>query len=313
MPSNINKRTVDKKVFLTVYCQGGLGNQLFQFIIGYILAKKNKINLRINIASFNTDHRQFMLDRFPEICKLNIPKIKYFNHFAKIYFYLYSKFLKILKILKVYKFVNYLFFLEKNEFEKSPFIFNKDLLKKNFIKNITIIGFFQSEKYFIYYKKIVLKLFKFPEIKNKFFQNYLDLIKNKNSVAIHIRRGDYLKPKPKSFHGILGENYYKKCISYVKRRVKNPIFFIFSDDIKLVNKTFFFFNDEKFVFIDTKSSINDLNLMSNCKHFIIANSTFSWWGAWLSKNKNKIVCAPKKWVRAKISTPDIIPKSWIKI
>ena len=115
MPSNINKRTVDKKVFLTVYCQGGLGNQLFQFIIGYILAKKNKINLRINIASFNTDHRQFELDRFPEISKLNIPKIKYHNHFAKIYFYLYPKFLKILKILKVYKFVNYLFFLEKNE------------------------------------------------------------------------------------------------------------------------------------------------------------------------------------------------------
>jgi hypothetical protein len=73
-------------------------------------------------------------------------------------------------MLKVYKFVNYLFFLEKNEFEKSPFIFNKDLLKKKFIKNITIIGFFQSEKYFINYKKIVLKLFKYPEIKNKFFK-----------------------------------------------------------------------------------------------------------------------------------------------
>jgi hypothetical protein len=300
-----------KKAIITVYCQGGLGNQLFQFIIGYILAKKNKINLRISTVSYNSDHRQYELDRFPEIYKLNIPKIKYNKCFAQIYFYLYPKFLRMLRILGVYKLVNY-FFLDK-KFEESPFIFNKNLLKKKIIKNILIKGFFQSEKYFIYYKKIILKLFKFPEIKNKLFQNHLDLIKNKNSVAIHIRRGDYLKPKVKRIHGILDDNYYKKSINYIKKRVKNPIFFIFSDDIELVKKTLLFFNDIKYIFIDTKSSINDLNLMSNCKHFIIANSTFSWWGAWLSKNKNKIVCAPKKWMRAKISTPDIIPKSWIKI
>ena len=159
-----------------------------------------------------------------------------------------------------------------------------------------------------------MKLFRFPKIKDKLVQKHLNLIKNKNSVAIHIRRGDYLKnPKARCFHGILGEDYYKKSISYVKKTVKNPFFFIFSDEVELVKKTFFFFNKKNFIFIDTKSTINDLHLMSNCKHFIIANSTFSWWGAWLSKNKHKIILAPKKWVRAKISTPDIIPESWIKI
>jgi hypothetical protein len=294
-----------KKVFLTVYCQGGLGNQLFQFIFGYVLAKKNKINLRINIERLNSSDRQFELDRFPEIYKLNIPKIKNYNFFAKFY--------KMLKILGIYKLLNF-FYFKKKEFEKSPFIFNEDLLKKKINRNLEISGFFQSEKYFIGYKKTVLKLFRFPKIKNNLFQNYLDLIKNKNSVAIHIRRGDYLNnPKARYFHGILGEDYYKKSISYVKKRVKNPLFFIFSDDIELVKKTFFFFNKEKYNFIDTKSSIDDLHLMSNCKHFIIANSTFSWWGAWLSKNKYKIVCTPKRWVRVKISTPDIIPVNWIKI
>ena len=159
-----------------------------------------------------------------------------------------------------------------------------------------------------------MKLFRFPKIKDKLLQKYLNLIKNKNSVAIHIRRGDYLNnPKVRYVHGILKEDYYKKSISYLKKRVKNPFFFIFSDDVELVKKTFFFFNKEKFIFIDAKSSINALHLMSNCKHFIIANSTFSWWGAWLSKNKHKIICAPKKWLRAKISTPDIIPDSWVKI
>jgi hypothetical protein len=302
-----------KKIFLTIQCQGGLGNQLFQFIIGYILAKKNKINLRINIESFNSYHRQYELDKFPEIHKLNIPKIINYNIFYKTYFYLNSKLYKILKISGIYKYINF-FFLEKKEFEKSPFIFNEDLLKKKIVKNFSITGFFQSEKYFIRYRKIVLKLFSFPKIKDKLVQKHLNLIKNKNSVAIHIRRGDYLNnPKARYFHGILGENYYKKSISFIKKKVKNPIFFIFSDDIELIKKSHFFFNNKKYIFTDTKSSINDLSLMSNCKHFIIANSTFSWWGAWLSKNKHKIVCAPKRWVRARISTPDIIPENWIKI
>ena len=303
-----------KKVHLTVYCQGGLGNQLFQFVIGYILAKKNKINLRINIERYNSYDRQFELNRFPEIYKLNITKIKNNNFFAKIYLYLCHKFFKILKISGIYKFINYFFFLDKQEFEKSPFIFNEDLLKKKIVKNVSITGFFQSEKYFINYKRIVLKLFRFPKIKDKLVQKHLNLIKNKNSVAVHIRRGDYFNNlKVRSIHGILGEDYYKKSISYVKKKIKNPTFFIFSDDIELVKRTFFFFNKEKYNFIDTKSSIDDLHLMSNCKHFIIANSTFSWWGAWLSKNKYKIVCTPRRWVRAKISTPDIIPENWIKI
>jgi hypothetical protein len=290
-----------KKVHLTVYCQGGLGNQLFQFIIGYIMAKKNKINLRINIERYNSYDRQFELDRFPEIRKLNILKIKS------------NKFYKILKISGIYKIINY-FFLDKQEFEKSPFIFNEDLLKKKIVKNLLLKGFFQSEKYFIHYKKVVIKLFKFPKIKDKLVQQYLNLIKkNKNSVAIHIRRGDYFNnPKVRCLHGILGKNYYQKSINYIKKKVKNSTFFIFSDDIELVKKTLPFFNKKKYIFVDTKSSINDLYLMSNCKHFVIANSTFSWWGAWLSKNKNKIVCAPKKWMRAEISTLDIIPESWVK-
>ena len=291
-----------KKFSLTVYCEGGLGNQLFQFIAGYVLAKKNKMNLRINIERLNSYDRQFELDKFPEIYKLNIPIVNNYKTY------------NLIKILGIYKLIN--FFLDKNikKFERSPFIFNEDLLKKKISKNLSITGFFQSEKYFLNYKKIVLKLLRFPKAKNKLIQNYLNLIKNRNSVAIHIRRGDYLNdPKVRNFHGILGESYYKKSIRHIKKNVKNPFFFIFSDDINLIKKKFLFFNKKNYIFIDTKSSISDMYLMSNCKHFIIANSTFSWWGAWLSKNKRKIVCAPKKWVKLKTPTPDILPKSWVEI
>lgn len=291
-----------KKFSLTVYCVGGLGNQLFQFIAGYVLAKKNKMNLRINIERFNSYDRQFELDKFPEIYKLNIPIVNNYKTY------------NLIKILGIYKLIN--FFLDKNikKFERSPFIFNEDLLKKKIVNNFSITGFFQSEKYFLNYKKIVLKLLRFPKAKNKLIQNYLNLIKNRNSVAIHIRRGDYLNdPKVRNFHGILGESYYKKSIRHIKKNVKNPFFFIFSDDINLIKKKFLFFNKKNYIFIDTKSSISDMYLMSNCKHFIIANSTFSWWGAWLSKNKRKIVCAPKKWVKLKTPTPDILPKSWVEI
>lgn len=98
-----------KNVFLTINCQGGLGNQLFQFIIGYILAKKNRINLRVNIERFNSYYRPFELDRFPEINKLNIPKIRNNNFFSMINLYLCPKFYKILKILGIYKYINFFF------------------------------------------------------------------------------------------------------------------------------------------------------------------------------------------------------------
>ena len=95
-----------KKIFLNIYLQGGLGNQLFQFILGYIIAKKNKVQLRLNIERYNSYNRQFELDKFPEIHKLNISKIKNYNLFFNIYLYIHAKFCKLLKIFNLYNFIN---------------------------------------------------------------------------------------------------------------------------------------------------------------------------------------------------------------
>jgi hypothetical protein len=303
-----------KKIFLTVYCQGGLGNQLFQFIIGYILAKKNNIKLRLDIERFNSYNRKFELNNFPNIKKMKIPIIKNYNLIKIFFLFFYPKILKILKILKIFNILNSFIPLEKEKLEESPFIFNKNLLNKKFFRNTTISGFFQSEKYFVNYKKEVLNLFKFPLSNNKVISNYLNIVKKTNSIAIHIRRGDYItNSNARRFHGILPYSYYKNALRQIKSKVSKPTIFIFSDDIESVKKNFLFLNDEKCIFVYTNSSIQDLHIMSNCKYFIIANSSFSWWGAWLSNYKKKIVYSPKKWVREKILTKDILPRNWKKI
>jgi hypothetical protein len=302
-----------KKKVLLIYFQGGLGNQFFQFIVGYILACKNQMRLKF-YKEETSNHRKFELDSFPEIKKMRIRRVKVLGIKEKFFLYIFLKIIRFIKKFKIPNFLNLFKNFDIDLFEESPFIFNKNLLEKKINKNITLIGYFQSEKYFSNFRKDVLKLFRFPIIKNKSYINYLNMIKNSNSVAVHIRRGDYFyNLNARLFHGILDQNYYKKAFLLIKKKISNPFFFIFSDDIELVKKNFNFLKKEKHLIIDTKSTIIDLNLMKNCKYFIIANSSYSWWGAWLSLYKEKIVYAPKKWIRVKLSTEDILPNNWIKI
>ena len=130
------------------------------------------------------------------------------------------------------------------------------------------------------------------------------------SVSIHVRRGDYLNEP--LLNGICDEQYYVAAIEEIKAMVDNPVFFIFSNDI-LWCKTHF--NQINAVFVENntgKNSYRDMQLMSLCKHHIIANSSFSWWGAWLGKYKDSMICAPTKWMNAKVSS-DVVCADWIKI
>ena len=134
-----------------------------------------------------------------------------------------------------------------------------------------------------------------------------------NAVSLHVRRGDYLLAKNMSVLGVCGLDYYKKAIEYVAKNVKNPYFFLFSDDIPWVEENLKINYPYEIVDINNgKNSFYDLWLMKNCKHNIIANSSFSWWGAWLNENPNKIVVAPKKWMNT-IKKVEVCPKDWIRI
>ena len=126
----------------------------------------------------------------------------------------------------------------------------------------------------------------------------LNEIENSNSISIHIRRGDYMSPENYNMYGCIATpTYYKKAIKVIEEKVENPTFFVFSNDMDWVKKNIQI--NSRVFYIDINSgngSYKDMQLMSNCKHNIIANSSFSWWGAWLNENKNKIVIAPKKWI-----------------
>ena len=130
-----------------------------------------------------------------------------------------------------------------------------------------------------------------------------------------MRRGDYVSnKKTNSMHGVCSLDYYRNAIKTILKRVENPVFFVFSDDIAWVKNNLVI--DAPNVFIDHNScmeSYNDMRLMSLCQHHIIANSSFSWWGAWLGTNSNKIVIAPKQWFAHTKSTDDLIPVAWLKL
>ena len=162
--------------------------------------------------------------------------------------------------------------------------------------NICLDGYFQSEKYFNHNRKQILDLFN--------LDTDIKLPVSGETVSLHIRRGDYINMP--DFHPVCSLDYYQEALS--KFNDKEYTFIIFSDDIEWCKQNF----DDNFIISDGKTDYEDMWLMSLCTHNIISNSTFSWWSAWLNKNDNKKVIAPKKWFGSAIShnTMDLYPKGW---
>lgn len=133
---------------------------------------------------------------------------------------------------------------------------------------------------------------------------------------MHIRRGDYLKEEVKKYHGILEQKYYDSAIEHINEQYNNVHYFVFSDDENFAKEQYGHLENFTIVEGNTKDAWKDMALMSFCKHHIIANSSFSWWGAWLSESKESIKIAPKNWFNSEIANfeiNNIIPTNWIKI
>lgn len=181
------------------------------------------------------------------------------------------------------------------------FHFNQFQYDENF--NYYLNGYWQSEKYFTEYSDIIKEELKpSDEILNK-----LKRIINGKSVSLHIRRTDYLTSN--GFHPVQSTEYYSKALEIIGDYDQ---LLIFSDDINWCKNNLTYKN---MIFIENQDNVEDIWLMSLCQHNIIANSSFSWWGAWLNNNENKIIIAPKNWFgqNSKTNDSDIVPENWIKI
>jgi hypothetical protein len=257
--------------FITSKLMGGLGNYLFQIAITYTYSKKMGKKMLFNINDIYSPHKPY------NYYTNNIFRKIEFNNITDFY---------------------------TNVSEKS-FEFNEI---PNIDGNVTLNGYFQSEKYFIEVAEDILNLFEIDENTENYLSNKYSNSLSGNTCSIHIRRGDYLKLP--NLHPTQDLSYYIESYNIIGN---NFNYLIFSDDIEWCYENFNFIKNK--IFITGNTDFQDLYLMSMCDNNIIANSTFSWWGAWLNKNKNKIVIAPKLWFgnEANYNTIDLLPENWFKI
>jgi hypothetical protein len=174
----------------------------------------------------------------------------------------------------------------------------------------TILGDWQSEKYFNNFGDEVRAMFQIRKDLSEQGRKYAkDISRCVPSIALHVRRGDYLLPDKIIYHGVMPKSYYEMALKIIADKMGQPgTVFVFSDDTEWCA------NNMPGIIVEGTDRFDDLQLISLCSHAIIANSSFSWWGAWLNTNPNKIVVAPKQWfVNSAINTNDLIPESWIRL
>jgi hypothetical protein len=294
---------------LTVKLQGGLGNQLFQYATGRALADKLNIPLYLDLYYLagsvlhtkNETPRAYAL--FPY--NINAQLLQPQEYFWQTY--IPTRLKKL--IFTTLHYQGYKTRLgEDFSPEEVSILINKP-------QSILLEGFFQHEKYFIAIRQKLLEQI-CPTIPlPPEYQSYADKITSSNSVAVHIRRGDYVtNPGANAFHGKLPEKYYQDAISLYREKEKDTMLFFFSDDMDWVKSRFG--NYENVIFTETKNPYPhlDLELMRRCRHQVIANSSFSWWGAWLNDNPKKIVIAPEKWFTNQNDNRNFtLPPAWIRI
>lgn len=284
---------------INVRLKGELGNVLFQYALGKHLAIKNSTKVR-----FNT--RDYLKTKHLNAGKV-IRQLSFFNIDPSVYRMSFGE--KIYSIFGTGRSRQ----IDEDSIEKG---WGFDPYFLSLKKNITLYGYFQSEKYFKDIEDIIRNDLQFNNI---FAGGDIDILRQQiedhNSVSIHVRRGDYLNS---DLHfNLCNTNYFMNSINYIKKNVNSPKFIVFSDDLDWCKQNL---SIPECVFVDLKISnefpVVDMHLMSLCKHNIISNSTFSWWAAWLNKNKAKIILSPKMWFTNelnKLAMKDTIPEEWIKI
>ena len=298
---------------LVVKISEGLGNQLFMYANAFSLKEKYQLDLFIDQYSGYYNKKSvnnFLLNNFNISSKYALNKYTFASNRRN----LLKKFLLFFD-----KFTNQKQFIFEIKNPDKSYFFSQIDLKKT--KNLCFLdGNFESEKYFVDYRNKLLKEFTLNNIYEFKDNEYLKLIKTKNVVSICIRQNRYSErinnKKDKNSidksHFFLNAQleYNKDAVKYFKDKIENPIFLVWSNDFSNLNN---YFSKEEFIFVINKENkiLSDFYLLTQCKYFIIAPSTFSWWGAWLSNVDDKICVRPKKLNNS--NNIDFWPDRWIAI
>lgn len=284
---------------------GGLGNQMFQYALAVTLKERfSGDDVRIDPSGFKGYplHNGYELKR---IFNVSIPEAS-LGEQIKVYY--------PFRNYRMWQIGNRLLPQRKSTVrENADMRFTPSLLSDS--RPAYYLGYWQTEKYFRYIRPQILEAFTFPPFergsKNEVL---LRETQSKNVIGVHVRRGDYVNIG--NTQGICTLEYYRRALCLMSERTKPEMFLIFSDDIEWCrNEISKFLGDVPTEYVDWnkgKDSFRDMQLMSCCKNNIIANSSFSWWGAWLNQNPNKIVIAPSRWMNGG-GWIDIIPENWLTI
>jgi len=291
---------------IIVRLNGGLGNQMFQYAAGRERSLSLKVPLLLDLTAFKKyPSRSYRLGHFniraeiaqdEEVAQFWPEGVKGFAARAR----------SLPDYLKPW--------YRRAVVREQHFQYDPDFKKTG--SGIYLLGVWQSEKFFKDIAPVIREDFTLASTPDERNTQMLHMIDNCESVSLHVRRGDYVSDKKtQAFHGTCSEDYYQAAISNIGERIRDPHFFIFSDDPRWAETNL------KIPFPSTIVDINgpekdyaDLIMLSRCRHHIIANSSFSWWGAWLSTNPEKTVIAPRRWFAVStMNTDDLIPQSWIRL
>lgn len=299
---------------IIVKLMGGLGNQMFQYAAAKALSLRLNAPLKVDL-SFLLD-RSYQADFTYRDYELSYFKIEpeFISKESLSSFLRWSKKFETVRLSAVNRrLFNYKLPIPKTFYEAtSKYSADFSLLSKN----TYLVGYWQSDKYFKGSEKEIRECFRLKN-ENLKYESLQTFGAEQESVSVHVRRGDYANnPHINNVHGLCGIDYYKRALEMMAAKLDRPTFYFFSDDLPWVVDNLGFLSEKFSVHYmePGKSAQTDLYIMSQCKHNIIANSSFSWWAAWLNRHSEKIVVAPKKWFAdSSIDTCDLIPNGWTRL
>jgi hypothetical protein len=316
----------EDKTIIVTRLDGGLGNQMFQYAIGRVLSLDRGVPLYVDIGSYSHySTRKYALGVFNISAQIATPKdISIFtpteganlkNFVRRLAQKSPTMLVLAVKNLMPHEFSSKLgrrLSPESKHYyrENKEFIYDHTVLAEQ--PPLYLDGYWQNEKYFVGHRETILRDFTLRAQLSEKAKTYQNMIQNHASVSLHIRRGDYVHVAAarKLYDGVCDLEYYGRALEFMKQKIPDLSVFVFSDEIAWAKAHL---RHEHAIYVEGCADFEEMYLMSCCRHNIIANSSFSWWGAWLNANAEKIVVAPRRWHKSGDDNHTPIPETWMRV